>query len=283
MTAAAELTSKEKNNESDDDSFSSSAAEQIENFMINLCNLQNLCVMFETCVADNNNQREVVHSNPLSDAISRHDWQAAIKILKGKPSLAMATSSCDGMIPLHLACDAGAPENVIKMLLKAYPQAAHTKCGEQNRLPIHYHLASEAATPSETIVSLLTDSFPESTRAGDANNQLPIHLACQATKVSCNIFATLLSSFPEGACARDVYGNYPCDYATWNADGITKEIALTALVHNDATQMRRYLQLGGKSFSIFGNPSSARTQRRKRLKDEVTFSILNSYDELHHQ
>jgi ankyrin repeat protein len=272
----------ELNESDDDDSFSSSAAEQIENFVHNLCNLHNLYVMF----GSNNNPAKESPTNPLSDAIRRHDWQAAIKILKGKPSLAKATSSCDGMIPLHLACDEGAPENIIKMLLQAYPQAAHTKCGEQNRLPIHYHLASKVESiPSETIVSLLIESFPESTRAGDANNQLPIHLACQATQVSGNIFALLLSSFPEGACARDVHGNYPCDYATWNEDGITKEIALTALVQNDATQMRRTWQYEGKSLSnprIFDTtPSSARTQRRKRLNNEVTFSMLNSYDELY--
>lgn len=291
MTAQHRSTER-NNNESDDDSFSSlSAAKQIENFMNNyLCNINNLYVMFETSESDNNNQhssdnnqaKEIVHTNPLSDAISRQDWQAVSKILKSNPSLAKATSSCDGMIPLHMACDAGAPVEVIKMLLHAHPQAAHTKCGEQNRLPIHYHLASKAVNPSETIVTLLIDSFPESTRAGDAYNQLPIHLACQATQVSGNILVLLLSSFPEGACARDIHGNYPCDYATWNEDTATKEIALAALVQNDCSEMRQSFQAGPKSLSnprIFDTPTSARSMRRKRLKKEVSFSMLNSYDE----
>jgi len=280
---------KHARNESDDDSFSSSAAEQIENFMYNLCTLN--LAMFEPYWSDDNNHlsdnqtKEIVHTNPLSDAISRHDWQAASKILKSKPSLAKATSSCDGMIPLHLACDAGAPEKIIKKLLDAHPQAAHTKCGELSRLPIHYHLASNAGTPSESIVSLLIESFPESPRAGDANNQFPIHLACQATQVSGNIFAILLSSFPEGACERDIHGNYPCDYATWNEDTATKVIALSALVQNDATEMRRSLQVDDKQFSnpkIFDEqPTSARTQKRKRLTNEVSFSMLASFEDIH--
>eukprot|EP00985_Skeletonema_marinoi_P025462 scaffold18761_cov141-Skeletonema_marinoi.AAC.2 len=283
MTAA-----KHARNESDDDSFSSSAAEQIENFMYNLCTLN--LAMFEPYWSGGNNHssdnqtKEIVHTNPLSDAISRHDWQAASKILKSKPSLAKATSSCDGMIPLHLACDAGAPEKIIKKLLDAHPQAAHTKCGELSRLPIHYHLASNAGTPSESIVSLLIESFPESPRAGDANNQFPIHLACQATQVSGNIFAILLSSFPEGACERDIHGNYPCDYATWNEDTPTKVIALSALVQNDATEMRRSLQVDDKLLSnpkIFDEQPSARTQKRKRLTNEVSFSMLASFEDIH--
>ena len=273
----------------DDVSFASTAAEQIENFMLNLCNLGQY-VVFESDPYTTTAEK-VVHTNPLSDAISRHDWQSAKKILKDNPSFAQATSSCDGMIPLHQALDQGssAPEKFIKKLLEAYPQAAHTKCGEQNRLPIHYYLASFKATsssssssPSESIVSLLIDSFPESTRAGDASNQYPIHLACQANQVSEHIFALLLNSYPEGAIVRDVHGNYPCDYATWNTDVVTKEIALAALVQNDATAvMRRNYHQSSVCDKMFANPrifdeprNSARTQRRKRLQNE-NFSMLN--------
>lgn len=290
MTAVQHTRPTYTNNGYNDDdsftSFSSSAAEQIENFMLNLCNLGSSFVMTEKYGSDSNiytQAKEIVHTNPLSDAISRFDWQAAIQIVKSQPSLAQATSSCDGMIPLHQALDAGAPEKVIKKLLEAYPQAGHTKCGEQNRLPIHYHLASKAVTPKESIVSLLIESFPESTRAGDADNQFPIHLACQATQVSGQIFAILLSSFPEGACVRDIHGNYPCDYATWNKDAATKQIALAALVQNDAMEMSRSFRRKPLSNpKIFDeHPPSARTQKRKRLQGEVTFSMLNSYDELH--
>lgn len=286
MNAAQQTREATTNNEYNDDesftSISSSAAEQIENFMLNLCKLSS----FVTSEGSDNNihteAKEITDANPLSDAISRFDWQAATKIVKSQPSLAQATSSCDGMIPLHQALDAGAPLKVIKKLLEAYPQAAHTKCGEHNRLPIHYHLASKAVTPQESIVSLLIESFPESTRAGDADNQLPIHLACQAARVSGQIFAILLCSFPEGACVRDIHGNYPCDYATWNEDAETKKIALSALVQNDAMEMSRSFRRKPLSNpKIFDEqPLSARTQKRKRLENEVTFSMLNSYDEL---
>mmetsp|Transcript_18454 Transcript_18454/g.30175 ORF Transcript_18454/g.30175 Transcript_18454/m.30175 type:complete len:296 (-) Transcript_18454:90-977(-) len=293
MTADQHFPTTGISNEYDDDdaSFASSAAEQLENFMINLCNLG----QYVTFESDPYVMRKIVHTNPLSDAISRHDWQEAKKILTSKPSLAKATSSCDGMIPLHQALDAGAPEKIIKKLLEAYPRAAHTKCGEQNRLPIHYHLASKATAPSDSIASLLVDSFPESTRAGDANNQFPIHLACQATQVSEHIFALLLTSYPEGAIVRDIHGNYPCDYANWNEDAVTKEIALAALVQNDiissSARRRNSQEIGGKFLSnprIFDEPlASARTQKRKRLQNEnfsmlnESFSMMTEYDELH--
>ena len=93
---------------------------------------------------------------------------------------------------------------------------------------------------------------------------------------------------------RDIHGNYPGDYATWNKDVVTKEIALSALVHNDilsdSARRRHFKENGDKSFSnprIFDEPrASARTQKRKRLQNEnfsmlnESFSIMTEYDEL---
>ena len=282
------------NKSSSEDWYSSSSFEQIESFVHNLCNLNNVLISNNNNNNNNNNERrEIVYTNPLSDAISRHDWHKSSRLIKNRPSLARATSSCDGMIPLHQACYEGAPLHIIQLLLSAYPQAAHTKCGEHNRLPIHYHLASSTTTtttttsPSEAIVSLLLEAFPESPRAGDAHNQYPIHLACQSQNVSHNIFALLLCSYPEGSVARDIHGNYPCDYATWNSDAKTKAIALSALVQNDATEMmRRSSSMGEEEVwcqpKIFDEePQSARTQKRKRLVKEVSFSVFGSFDEIH--
>jgi ankyrin repeat protein len=258
----------------------SPVAEQIVNFITNLLDLysDNLCN--PNLIWSHEDKSDAHYTNPLSHAIRSHDWEGTLIIIKGNPSLAGVTSS-RGMTPLHIACEAGAPKDVIKLLLEANPGAARTKCGKQDRLPLHYHLASRASTPSESIVSLLINSYPESTRVGDACNGLPIHLACQASNVSLNIFAMLLSSFPKGACARDFRGNYPLDYANWNEDVVTKEIALVALVQNDATEMRRSLDFN-KSFS---NPKLELLSRdgnfkRKRSTKEVNFSIFDDEYEL---
>ena len=87
------------NNAYDDDdvSFASTAAEQIENFMLNLCNLGQY-VVFESSDPYTTTAEKVVHTNPLSDAISRHDWQSAKKILKDNCNIANVKCSMRQMI-----------------------------------------------------------------------------------------------------------------------------------------------------------------------------------------
>jgi ankyrin repeat protein len=225
--------------------------------------------------------------HPLVDAIHARDWKGAMKLLKIDSTYAQRGV----ILPLHLACEANAPINVIKSLIKAHPDAVRAKCGSRDRLPLHYHLASTTTSschccPSESVISLLIESYPDSTRVGDINSELPIHLACQArsANISGNIFAMLLTSYPEGACARDINGYYPLDYATWNEDRVTKEIALNALVRNDDTEMRRSFNvdmglLENPRLQCFSHDDSARTFKRKRLTKEVSFSIFDDVDD----
>jgi hypothetical protein len=266
---------------SDEDSFTSTAA--IQFFFDLVCN---------GCM---NGSEDDIHNtthHPLVDAIHARDWKGAIKLLKIDSTYAQRGV----ILPLHLACEANAPINVIKSLIKAHPDAVRAKCGSRDRLPLHYHLASTTTTTnsrhccypsSESVISLLIESYPDSTRVGDINSELPIHLACQArsANVSGNIFAMLLASYPEGACARDINGYYPLDFATWNEDRVTKEIALNALVQND--EMKRSfnvvdnmgLSLENPKLQCFSHDDSARTFRRKRLTKEVSFSIFDDVDD----
>ena len=261
---------------SDEDSFTSTAAQ----FFFDL-----ICNGGMTGSEDDNHN--TTH-HPLVDAIHARDWKGAMKLLKIDSTYAQRGV----ILPLHLACEANAPINVIKSLIKAHPDAVRAKCGSRDRLPLHYHLASTTTTssrhccPSESVISLLIESYPDSTRVGDINSELPIHLACQArsANVSGNIFAMLLASYPEGACARDINGYYPLDFATWNEDRVTKEIALNALVRNDDTEMRRSFNvdmglLENPRLQCFSHNDSARTFRRKRLTKEVSFSIFDDVDD----
>ena len=260
---------------SDEDSFTSTAAQ----FFFDLI-----------CNGGMNGSEDDNHNtthHPLVDAIHARDWKGVMKLLKIDSTYAQRGV----ILPLHLACEANAPINVIKSLIKAHPDAVRAKCGSRDRLPLHYHLASTTTSsrhcyPSESVISLLIESYPDSTRVGDINSELPIHLACQArsTNVSGNIFAMLLASYPEGACARDINGYYPLDFATWNEDRVTKEIALNALVRNDDTEMRRSFNvdmglLENPRLQCFSHDDSARTFRRKRLAKEVSFSIFDDVDD----
>ena len=260
---------------SDDDSFTSTATQ----FFFDL-----ICNGGMNGSEDNNHN--TTH-HPLVDAIHARDWKGAMKLLKIDSTYAQRGV----ILPLHLACEANAPINVIKSLIKAHPDAVRAKCGSRDRLPLHYHLASTTTSsrhccPSESVISLLIESYPDSTRVGDINSELPIHLACQArsANVSGNVFAMLLTSYPEGACARDINGYYPLDYATWNEDNVTKEIALNALVRNDDTEMRRSFNvdmglLENPRLQCFSHDDSARTFKRKRLTKEVSFSIFDDVDD----
>ena len=259
---------------SDEDSFTSTAAQ----FFFDL-----------VCNGGMNGSEDDIHNtthHPLVDAIHARDWKGAMKLLKIDSTYAQRGV----ILPLHLACEANAPINVIKSLIKAHPDAVRAKCGSRDRLPLHYHLASTTTSrhscPSESVISLLIESYPDSTRVGDINSELPIHLACQArsANVSGNIFAMLLASYPEGACARDINGYYPLDFATWNEDRVTKEIALNALVRNDDTEMRRSFNvdmglLENPRLQCFSHDDSARTFKRKRLTKEVSFSIFDDVDD----
>lgn len=172
----------------------------------------------------------------LFKAIHACNWQAVIQQIQADPSLAKIQSS-DGFLPLHAACNAPlrAPLKLVKMLLSAHPTAAQTKCGKEDRLPIHILLATTATPyipytpPSEDVVSALMELYPGSARVPDANNQLPVHLACSISGVSEKVLTFILSTYPEGAYVRDFHGKYPLDYATTNQDLPARKLALAAL------------------------------------------------------
>ncbi len=163
-------------------------------------------------------------------------WHGVAEQVRANPSTVKAASAVDNkankaMTPLHIACENGAPSQIIKLLLAAYPPAAQIVGGLHERLPLHCLLATSNSTaiPSETIVAALIEAFPGACRVVDKNGNLAIHLACQAAHISDAIFTSILSMFPEGAYARNSSGQYPLHIAAANKDMPTKKVALAAL------------------------------------------------------
>ncbi|KAL7538089.1 hypothetical protein ACHAXR_009717 [Thalassiosira sp. AJA248-18] len=167
----------------------------------------------------------------LTNLCKQRQWQAVIEHVRANPANAKAVVAGRGALPpLHVACEKGAPIQVIKVLLTANPSAAQTKSGLHDRLPLHCVLAAASSYPlSDTVVSTLVESFPGACRIADKNGSIPIHIACQVAPVSENIFTTILSMNPEGAYARNFGGMYPLHLAAANKDVKTKKIALAAL------------------------------------------------------
>ncbi len=162
-------------------------------------------------------------------------WHVVAEQVRANPSAVKAASAVDNKsnkaTPLHIACENGAPSQVIKLLLAAYPPAAQIVDCLHERLPLHCLLAASNSTtiPSETIVAALIEAFPGACRVVDKNGNLAIHLACQAAHISDAIFTSILSMYPEGAYARNSSGQYPLHIAAANRDMPTKKVALAAL------------------------------------------------------
>lgn len=159
-------------------------------------------------------------------------WQAAIQHVRANPEdvKAVSVAGRGSLPPLHVACENGAPIQVIKVLLSSHPSAAQTKSGLHDRLPLHCLLAAALSYPlSDTVVSTLVEAYPGACRVADKQGNLPIHLACQATNVPDSIFTSILSMYPEGAYARNFAGSYPLHTAASNKDLKTKKTALAAL------------------------------------------------------
>lgn len=164
-------------------------------------------------------------------------WHVVAEHVRANPSVVKAASAAvdnKAMTPLHIACENGAPIQIIKLLLTAHPPAAQIVGGHHERLPLHCLLASyiitnNNTTPSESIVAALIEAYPGACRAVDKYGNLPIHLACQAAHISDAIFTSILSMNPEGAYARNLSGQYPLHIAAANKDVPTKKVALAAL------------------------------------------------------
>ena len=174
-------------------------------------------------------------ADPSSDVLVKlcreKRWQAVIDHVRAHPSdvkTAVAAGGGANLPPLHIACQGGAPVQVIKLLLAANPSALQTKGGSQDRVPLHFLLAA-TSVPSDNVVTALVEAYPGACRVPDKGGNLPIHIACQAAHVSDAIFTSILSMYPEGAYARNLGGMYPLHLAASNKDLDTKKIALAAL------------------------------------------------------
>ena len=174
-------------------------------------------------------------ADPSSDVLVKlcreKRWQAVIDHVRAHPSDVKAAVAAGGgadLPPLHIACQGGAPIQVIKLLLAANASALQTKGGSQDRLPLHFHLAA-TTVPSDNVVTTLVEAYPGACRVPDKGGNLPIHIACQAANVPDKVFTSILSMYPEGAYARNLGGMYPLHLAASNKDMDTKKIALAAL------------------------------------------------------
>ena len=168
-------------------------------------------------------------SSELLTKLKLKQWQSVIEHVRSShPSDAKeVVASRTSLPPLHVACEYGAPIQVIKALLQANPKVVEIKSGIHERLPLHCLLSS--ASISESIVTVLVEAYPGACQVADKNGNLPIHMICQKPNITEGIFNSILSMYPEAAYVKSLSGNYPLHLAAANKDMPTRKIALAAL------------------------------------------------------
>jgi ankyrin repeat protein len=122
-------------------------------------------------------------------------------VLKLYPD-AVRVPSEDGQLPIHYACARRtACTEVVALLLKEFPDAV--RCASRNKmLPLHVALNKGAAVD---IVFQLLDIYPESAGIKAQNDEVALHIACR-TNMSLEIIKRLVELYPEGIHAKDSEG-----------------------------------------------------------------------------
>lgn len=245
--------------------------------------------LLERCVEEENRYDKECSSSPEEegdDDDHTYDWQNVMEQISMDPSLARVGR--EGVLPLHAACGASAPINVIKMLLQIYPEAAQAK-SDSGYTPIMCYLLLNTDSPSEKIVSALLESYPRAAAVADDNNQLPIHAACMAAGVSKDIFTMLLRAYPGGAYVCDIDGFYPVDYAAGNKDADTRKLALASLIANDPEEIRGHyteekeektgvIAMNDADLNLLlSRPVDEKTTSKVNLTDDIIQDILTSF------
>lgn len=128
-------------------------------------------------------------------------WKETIARAKSNPKEARAFISRrekkDGkirwrLLPLHAAIVFKAPEDVIEVLLTAYPKAAEAK-DDQGMLPLHLAFRNSA---SAGVVSSLLLAFPQSVDSPDRKNRVPLTLAKASSSPHRDLYIKALEKGP---------------------------------------------------------------------------------------
>lgn len=107
-------------------------------------------------------------------------------------------------LAIHIACRNAMDKDVIQYLIKSYPLGVATD-DILGRVPLHYTCSNGA---DEQTIDMLMESCPGSTRAYDRRGWLPIHVAC-SVGASLHVVQIMLDAFPESAVLTTNKGSDP--------------------------------------------------------------------------
>lgn len=139
----------------------------------------------------------------LRNLIYYKQWEEVESACKRSPYQARVADRTGDLL-LHEACISGAPFQVIKNLITAYPAGVKKKgfCG---RLPLHY---ASYKKPSLHTIKILLKNYPEGVSEVDSDGRLPIHLAVVRNAPK-EVILMLSNAYPKSLCIPNKFGSTP--------------------------------------------------------------------------
>lgn len=148
-----------------------------------------------------------VSNQLLINSINARKWTEACRTAYNDDAYVRIKDPA-GNLPLHLAVKLGCTQELLILLLTAYPESAGIRDPNGN-LPLHlavqHHKGRLWINISEMATTLL-DAYPQGIREFDQNKSLCIQLAIRHRGPD-DLVRFLLKNFPESSCIRDKYGN----------------------------------------------------------------------------
>lgn len=82
---------------------------------------------------------QLIPTNEISRLIVDNDWEEVmLSMILNKKSSLISTPEKDGMLPLHFACQKGAPADVIQRLVDFHPSAVSMQVENTGWTPLHF-------------------------------------------------------------------------------------------------------------------------------------------------
>jgi ankyrin repeat protein len=113
----------------------------------------------------------------------------------------------DGKLPLHWACSNKTSRDVIRKLLKAYPDAAKLQNYDNGYTPLHDACRSGA---SINVVRMILEECTEAAQVQSIDGSLPLHIACEVEAFS-DVLNLLIDHFPGSIKEINNEGMRPVD------------------------------------------------------------------------
>ena len=133
--------------------------------------------------------------------------KAVLDAVARDPACCKDVDTTTGNTPLHFTCCNGAPIELVRALLRAYPGAASVEDGDGN-LPLHGACSCGAAPD---VIEMLLEANPGAARHL-ANGQTPLHYAC-CHQCDPRVAKLLIDRYPEACGVQDRDGNAPLHFA----------------------------------------------------------------------